>query len=135
MKKETPMHKSLNYVTAIAVFGVFAAGIGPAAAADAGAVLAACDRTPGCSYAQSKDGSIQGCSSQSGVCFNCDVDGKKECHQTLTRKPSNHVLGTFGGRDNVAGVLGVENPPTVGGTNDGTMTLWPGGSRILLPAQ
>jgi hypothetical protein len=64
------------------VLGAYAV---PARAADASAVLAACDRTPGCSYAPSKDGTIQGCSSQSGVCFNCEVDGKRECTQTLTR--------------------------------------------------
>lgn len=93
---------------AIAVFGIFAASIAPAAAAEAGAVLAACDRTPGCSYAQSKDGSIQGCSSQSGVCFDCPVDGKNQCNSTtLTVTPSN----TFGGVDNVLGVLkNAENP-------------------------
>ena len=59
----------------------------PAFAADASAVLAACDRTPGCSYAQSKDGTIQGCSSQSGVCFNCETDGKRQCTQTRIVQP------------------------------------------------
>lgn len=61
----------------------------PVFAADASAVLAACDRTPGCSYAASKDGTIQGCSSQSGVCFNCETDGKRQCTQT-------RVMGTLG---------------------------------------
>lgn len=102
------MYERFILATVIGVFGVFAASIVPVAAADAGAVLAACDRTPGCSYAQSKDGSIQGCSSQSGVCFDCPVDGKKQCNSTtLTVTPSN----TFGGVDNVAGMLkNVENP-------------------------
>ncbi|MHB1109667.1 MAG: hypothetical protein ACYCZU_05040 [Devosia sp.] len=78
------MHKLLVSTVASVIIAItFAAAPAPAFAADAGAVLRACDRTPGCSYAQSKDGSIQGCSSQSGVCFNCDVDGKRECTQTL----------------------------------------------------
>ena len=46
-------------------------------AADAGAVLGACDRTPGCDYHQEKNGDVSGCSKQ--ACFYCPADGKKQC--------------------------------------------------------
>lgn len=43
-------------------------------------VLGACDNTPGCSYSISdKTGDISGCSTQSGKCFYCPNDGKRQC--------------------------------------------------------
>lgn len=41
----------------------------PSAAAPIGAVVAACDRTPGCNYTTSNDGSLDGCSP--ATCFTC----------------------------------------------------------------
>lgn len=52
---------------------------------DAGAapvkkVLSACDRTSGCNYTiNDKNGDISGCSQQSGTCFYCPNDGKRQC--------------------------------------------------------
>ena len=52
----------------------------PADAASRSAVLAACSRTQGCGYTKNKDnGDISGCSLQSGKCFYCPNDGKKQC--------------------------------------------------------
>jgi hypothetical protein len=52
----------------------------PAEAASRSAVLAACNRTAGCGYTKNKDnGDISGCSRQSGKCFYCPNDGKKQC--------------------------------------------------------
>lgn len=49
-------------------------------AASRSAVLSACNRTAGCGYTKNdKNGDISGCSLQSGKCFYCPNDGKKQC--------------------------------------------------------
>ena len=65
-----PLRKSLFLAVAVMPM-VIAALPTPAAAAPIGAVLAACDRTKGCDYTTDSDGSVTGCSAQSGVCFTC----------------------------------------------------------------
>lgn len=43
-------------------------------------VLSACDKTSGCNYTiNDKNGDISGCSRQSGTCFYCPNDGKRQC--------------------------------------------------------
>jgi hypothetical protein len=54
----------------------------PAAAADAGAVIGACERDPKCVYGSAKDGSLTGCSEH--ACFICPADGKHQCNQVQT---------------------------------------------------
>jgi hypothetical protein len=58
---------------------IFGAAPSPAAAADAGAVVKACERTPGCGYSSNKAGDITGCSPH--ACFYCPADGKHSCFQ------------------------------------------------------
>lgn len=70
--------------TSFAIFGVLAfASWGLSLEADAAPikkVLGACDNTPGCSYSiNDKTGDVSGCSTQSGKCFYCPNDGKREC--------------------------------------------------------
>src|SRR6266508_3446000 len=68
-----------------------------AAAAAMKDVLAACDKTPGCEYSSTKDGSISGCTGNSsttgpkgsGVCFTCDPPGTKNPQCTATRQLPN----------------------------------------------
>jgi hypothetical protein len=90
----------------------------PAAAADAGAVLSACDRTTNCSYRPDKDGNILGCSEV--VCFICPADGKHECHQARTngqtpiKAPVGGVIQSPGDTAAQKGKGGI-NPVPVGG--------------------
>ena len=49
----------------------------PASAAPIGAVVKACDRTPGCNYTLNKAGDLSGCSKH--ACFYCPNDGKRQC--------------------------------------------------------
>lgn len=63
---------------------ILAAGLAgivmPAGAAPVKNVLSACDRTSGCNYTiNDKNGDISGCSQQSGTCFYCPNDGKRQC--------------------------------------------------------
>lgn len=72
---------SLTLLTAIAAALVASAGLSPnAVAAPVKKVLSACDRTSGCNYTiNDKNGDISGCSQQSGTCFYCPNDGKRQC--------------------------------------------------------
>ena len=88
-----------------------------ARAAPVEAVIAACDRTPGCSYNSAPDGSISGCSTHSGVCFDCDVK-TRECNAVRTRGKT-PIHATIGGiklspappkGKNPVGVSGVKAP-------------------------
>jgi hypothetical protein len=86
-------------LSAIAPIALLTATIlsGPASAADAGAVLSACDRDPKCVYSSTKDGSIVGCSQH--ACFVCPSDdGKRQCNQVSAAPPkrgiNNGVTGT-----------------------------------------
>jgi hypothetical protein len=67
----------------------------PASAADAGAVIGACDRTPGCVYSQAQDGTLVGCSPN--ACFVCPHDGSHQCHATRTGDKSGRRGVTIGG--------------------------------------
>ena len=61
-------------------------------------VLGACDRTPGCNYTiNKKDGVISGCSTQSGVCFNCGKDGKCSGTDPKARKVGKGRAVNIGG--------------------------------------
>ena len=74
-----------------------------ALAADAGAVLAACDRTAGCGYSQNKEtGDITGCSKQSNTCFVCQADGKHQCFAVRSTNGKNNVKRTA---TNIGGVV------------------------------
>lgn len=58
-------------------------------AASRSAVLSACNRTAGCGYSKNdKNGDISGCSRQSGKCFYCPNDGKKQCFGVGRQLPS-----------------------------------------------
>lgn len=72
---------SLTLLTAIAAALVASPGLNPdAVAAPVKKVLSACDRTSGCNYTiNDKNGDISGCSQQSGTCFYCPNDGKRQC--------------------------------------------------------
>jgi hypothetical protein len=75
-------------------------------------VTAACDRTPGCSYSvNKKTGNIEGCSTQSGVCFQCGQDRK--CTGTDPKR-----VGTGKGKPmNIGGVnLSPDKAPPKGKT-------------------
>lgn len=79
--------------TPLMIFGaVVFATLGLATAADAAPikkVLGACDNTPGCSYSISdKTGDISGCSTQSGKCFYCPNDGKRQCFAVRRLPPA-----------------------------------------------
>lgn len=66
--------------TAVMVSALLWPAAAPAEAASRSAVLSACNRTAGCGYTKNKDnGDISGCSRQSGKCFYCPNDGKKQC--------------------------------------------------------
>lgn len=81
----------------------------PAAAAPVGAVIAACDRTPGCDYSADDKGWIYGCSStQSGVCFKCDP-GKGQC--TQINRTSGPGKKTTKVPNLVKGIVGVAGKP------------------------
>ena len=74
------MHRSLPILSAAAVLSFLWCLATPAEAASRSAVLSACNRTAGCGYTRNKDnGDISGCSRQSGKCFYCPNDGKKQC--------------------------------------------------------
>jgi hypothetical protein len=69
------------------------------------AVIAACERTKGCSYNTTNDGSINGCSPK--VCFDCDVK-TRECT----------AIGRKGGKIPIRATIGgvkLSPPPTKGG--------------------
>lgn len=90
-------------------------------AADAGAVLGACDRTAGCNYTQNKAGDISGCSSQ--ACFYCPADGKRQCFGVAAR------TGKGTGRGVPVNVGGVKIEPLPGKRSVGTGTVKTGGVK------
>jgi hypothetical protein len=67
----------------------------PAAAADAGAVVKACEHTPGCGYSSNKAGDISGCSPK--TCFYCPADGKHSCFQVRKSGRPGGPGATIGG--------------------------------------
>ena len=99
-----------------------------AQAADAGAVLGACDRTAGCGYSQNKDnGDISGCSKQ--ACFYCPADGKHQCFGVgMTKgkangKPINTTIGGIAverGKVPPKGAAGLGTVKTGGAKQAGT---------------
>lgn len=75
----------------------------PASAASVNDVLGACDRTPGCSYSQGKNGDISGCSSN--ACFYCAADGKRQCVGITDKgKAARAGKGGKGGAIDIGGV-------------------------------
>ncbi len=94
-------NKMRNVLIALAPFFALIASAlssAPAAAADAGAVIRACDRTAGCSYWHDKvNGGISGCSPH--ACFTCPADGKHQCTGTSSRRGRHgkHAMATIGG--------------------------------------
>lgn len=74
------MNCSLPIVSAALVLCALCTAAPEAEAASRSAVLSACNRTAGCGYTKNdKNGDISGCSRQSGKCFYCPNDGKKQC--------------------------------------------------------
>lgn len=74
------MRRFLTILSAAAIITSLGVSAAPAAAASRSAVLSACNRTAGCGYTKNdKNGDISGCSRQSGKCFYCPNDGKKQC--------------------------------------------------------
>ena len=74
----------------------------PASAASVNDVLGACDRTAGCSYSQSKNGDITGCSPN--ACFYCAADGKRQCVGTDKGKAARAGKSGKGGVIDIGGV-------------------------------
>lgn len=74
------MRRSLAILSAALTLSALTAFATPAESASRSAVLSACNRTAGCGYTKNdKNGDISGCSRQSGKCFYCPNDGKKQC--------------------------------------------------------
>jgi hypothetical protein len=74
------MRRFLPILSAALIVSALTSFASPAEAASRSAVLSACNRTAGCGYTKNKDnGDISGCSRQSGKCFYCPNDGKKQC--------------------------------------------------------
>jgi hypothetical protein len=124
MIKEVPMRRvllALAFASAALISITFSP---PASAADAGAVITACEKDPHCAYGQAQDGSLVGCSEHS--CFVCPIGGGHQCHATKT--------GGASGRRDVT-LSGVKLAPK-DGTNVGAVKAGPaygGGNASIGP--
>ncbi len=79
MLRAPSCHRTPLMMFAAMLLATFGLGV-EADAAPIKKVLGACDNTPGCSYSiNDKTGDISGCSTQSGKCFYCPNDGKRQC--------------------------------------------------------